>query len=142
MALNAKVFTALLHIFACLFLDILEISNGSQGNMDCLKSIKNSLEDPHRYLKDSWDFSNNTEGFVWKFYGINCCHPDGNEVLSIQLSNRGLRGQFPRGIKNCSSLTRLNLSSNELLGPLPLDIAKLVLFVSSLDLVSIWLSLV
>lgn len=57
MALNDKVFTALLHIFACLFLDILEISNGSQGNMDCLKSIKNSLEDPHRYLKDSWDFS-------------------------------------------------------------------------------------
>ena len=64
MALNDKVFTALLHIFACLFLDILEISNGSQGNMDCLKSIKNSLEDPQRYLKDSWDFSNNTEGFV------------------------------------------------------------------------------
>ncbi|KAL4631878.1 hypothetical protein ACB092_04G009900 [Castanea dentata] len=46
----------------------------------------------------------------------------------------GLRGQFPRGIKNCKSLTGLDLSNNKLSGSLPFDIAELVPFVTSLDL--------
>ena len=39
-------------------------------------------------------------------------------------------------IKNCSSLTGLDFSSNELTRPLPLDIAELVPFISILDLSS------
>ena len=46
----------------------------------------------------------------------------------------GLRGQFPRDIRNCSSLTGLDLSNNELSGPLPSDISFLFPFITSLDL--------
>ena len=40
----------------------------------------------------------------------------------------GLSGQFPRGIRNCTSLTGLDLSSNKLSGPLPFDMEWLVPF--------------
>ena len=103
MTLNARVFAALFHIFACLFLDILEISNGVQSDIDCLKSIKYSLEDPYGYLNTSWNFNNNTEGFICKFTGVECWHPNENNVLNLRLSDIGLRGRFPRGIKNCTS---------------------------------------
>ena len=52
MALNSRVLlSALFHIiFARSFL---EISNGFEtDDVDCLKSIKDSLEDPNGYLKD------------------------------------------------------------------------------------------
>ncbi|KAM4113609.1 hypothetical protein ACJW30_04G008800 [Castanea mollissima] len=136
MTLNARVFAALFHIFACLFLDILEISNGVQSDIYCLKSIKHSLEDPYGYLNTSWNFNNNTEGFICKFTGVECWHPDENKVLNLRLSDMGLRGQFPRGIKNCTSLTGLDLSNNELSGPLPFDIAELVPCVTTLNLSS------
>uniref|UniRef100_A0A2N9F719 Tyrosine-protein kinase catalytic domain-containing protein n=1 Tax=Fagus sylvatica TaxID=28930 RepID=A0A2N9F719_FAGSY len=96
MALNSRVFIALFHIFIWSFLDTLQISNGTQTDIYCLKSIKGSLEDPYNYLNSSWDFNNKTEGFI--------C-------------------QFPKGIENCSSLTGLDLSSNKLSGPLPSDIS-------------------
>ena len=128
MTLNAKVFAALFHIFACLFLDFLEISNGVQSDIDCLKSIKDSLEDPFNSLNSSWDFSNNTEGFICRFTGVECWHPDENKVNKLILRDMGLKGQFPRGIEHCASLTGLDLSSNKLSGPLPFDIEWLVPF--------------
>ncbi|XP_010242454.2 PREDICTED: probably inactive leucine-rich repeat receptor-like protein kinase At5g48380 [Nelumbo nucifera] len=48
----------------------------------------------------------------------------------------GLKGQFPKGIENCTSLTGLDLSSNNLSGPVPLDISKRLPFVTTLDLSS------
>ncbi|KAM4113583.1 hypothetical protein ACJW30_04G006700 [Castanea mollissima] len=136
MTLNARVFAALFHIFACLFLDILEISNGVQSDIDCLKSIKHSLEDPYGYLNTSWNFNNNTEGFICKFTGVECWHPDENKVINLRLSDMGLRGGFPRGIKTCTSLTGLDLSNNKLSGPLPFDISRLAGFLTTLDLSS------
>ena len=134
MALNSRVLlSALFHIiFARSFL---EISNGFEtDDVDCLKSIKDSLEDPNGYLKDSWNFNDNTEGFICSFTGVECWHSSGEDVLNLRLHNMGLGGQFPRGIKNCTRLTGLALSDNELSGPLPFDIAELVPFVTSLEL--------
>ncbi|RDY14020.1 putative inactive leucine-rich repeat receptor-like protein kinase, partial [Mucuna pruriens] len=48
----------------------------------------------------------------------------------------GLKGQFPRGIQNCSSLTGLDFSLNRLSGTIPADISTLLTFVTSLDLSS------
>ncbi|CAN1236007.1 Probably inactive leucine-rich repeat receptor-like protein kinase At5g48380 [Linum grandiflorum] len=48
----------------------------------------------------------------------------------------GLKGQFPLGLKNCTSITGLDLSSNELSGPLPTNISQFIGFVTSLDLSS------
>ncbi|KAM4113607.1 hypothetical protein ACJW30_04G008600 [Castanea mollissima] len=129
MALNSRVLLSAL--FCIIFVwSFLETSNGLQSDIDCLKSIKHSLEDPSGNLS-SWDFSNNT---VCSFPRVDCWLGDGKTVVNLRLSNMGLRGQFPRGIKNCTSLTGLNLSNNKLSGPLPFDIAELVPFVTILDL--------
>ncbi|KAK9282556.1 hypothetical protein L1049_005477 [Liquidambar formosana] len=112
------------------------LSYGTETDIYCLKTIKNSLEDPYNYLNSSWNFNNNTEGYICKFTGIECWHPDENKVLNIKLSDMGLKGQFPRAIKNCSSLTGLDLSSNKLYGTIPNDISELLQFVTTLDLSS------
>ncbi|KAK7838602.1 putativeinactive leucine-rich repeat receptor-like protein kinase [Quercus suber] len=123
MAHSAKLVVALLHIFAWSFLDTLEISNGTETDIFCLRSIKESLEDPYNYFK-SWDFNNNTEGFICKFVGVDYWQSDES------------KGHFPREIKNCTSITGLDLSGNELSGTIPSDISMLLEFVTSLDLSS------
>ena len=66
--------------------------------------------------------------------GVECWHPDANEVLNIQLSHMMLRGQLPRDIENCTRLTGLDVSANELTGPLSFDIGDLIPFVLKLDI--------
>ncbi|PQM33480.1 putative inactive leucine-rich repeat receptor-like protein kinase [Prunus yedoensis var. nudiflora] len=111
-------------------------SFGVESDINCLKSIKASPEDTSGYLNSSWDFNNNTEGFICNFLGIECWHPNESKVLNIKLSNLGLKGQFPRGVENCTSLTGLDLSRNRLSGDLPHDIDRILTFVTSLDLSS------
>nr|KYP64138.1 putative inactive receptor kinase At1g27190 family [Cajanus cajan] len=108
---------------------------GTDSDIFCLRSVKNALKDPYNYLQ-SWNFNNNTEGYICKFIGVECWHPDENRVLNIKLSNMGLKGQFPRGIQNCSSLTGLDFSLNRLSQTIPADISTLLTFVTSLDLSS------
>ncbi|XP_028765447.1 probably inactive leucine-rich repeat receptor-like protein kinase At5g48380, partial [Neltuma alba] len=126
------------HIIAINFLLLLSCNMvfGTATDIFCLKSIKDSLEDPYGYLKSSWDFNNITEGFICRFTGVECWHPDENRVLNLKLSNMALKGQFPRAIRNCSSLTGLDLSMNTLSGKIPADIDVLLPFVTTLDLSS------
>ncbi|KAK7256354.1 hypothetical protein RIF29_29796 [Crotalaria pallida] len=129
------------HIFnECVIISFLMLitcgmNYGTETDIFCLKSIKNALQDPYNYLA-SWDFNNKTEGFICKFTGVECWHPDENRVLNLKLSNMGLKGQFPRAIQNCSSLTGLDLSINKLSRTIPGDISTLLAFVTSLDLSS------
>ena len=57
-------------------------SNAVQSDINCLRSIKNTLEDPENLLS-SWDFNNNSEGFICRFTGVECWHPDESKVLNI-----------------------------------------------------------
>ncbi|KAJ9187215.1 hypothetical protein P3X46_002700 [Hevea brasiliensis] len=131
-----KVYAVFLHTFIWSLLGSFTATVATETDIACLKSIKASLEDPFGYLKSSWDFNNNTEGFICSFTGVDCWHPNENKVLNLRLSDMGLRGRFPLGIENCTSLTGLDLSANEFEGPIPFDIPKRLPFVTSLDLSS------
>ncbi|XWS75973.1 hypothetical protein CRYUN_Cryun01aG0137300 [Craigia yunnanensis] len=128
-------FAVLVSVFLWLLL-CCSLSYASQDDINCLKSIKDSLEDTFNYLNSSWNFDNTTEGFICRFAGVECWHPDENRVLNIRLSDMELKGEFPPGIVKCSSLTGLDLSSNKLYGSIPSNISKLIPFVTSLDLSS------
>ncbi|KAL3531023.1 hypothetical protein ACH5RR_010345 [Cinchona calisaya] len=138
MSLQRRALTALAAVFFWL-LTHTSFSDGLQGDVDCLRAIKNSLKDPSNYLS-TWNFDNSTEGFICQFTGIDCWHADENKVLNIRLSDMGLKGEFPRGLANCSALTGLDLSSNNISGNIPSDISKLIQFVTTLDLSSNYLS--
>ncbi|KAL7177718.1 hypothetical protein ACSBR2_030980 [Camellia fascicularis] len=116
---------------------VLVLSNGiktDESDIYCLKSIKDSLEDPLNSLGSSWNFSNTGKGFICNFRGIECRKNDENRVLKIGLSGLGLKGQFPGGFSSCSALTGLDLSGNNLFGIIPYDIGRILRFVTSLDL--------
>lgn len=119
----------------CSLLGVFMVGHGGESDIYCLKSIKDTLEDPYNYLS-SWNFNNKTEGFICDFVGIECWHRDENRVLNAKLSNMGLKGQFPRGLQNCSSLTGLDLSLNLLTGSIPSDISTLLPFATVIDLSS------
>jgi len=108
-------------------------SKSTDTDIVCLKSIKNSLEDPNNFLQN-WNFDNKTEGFICKFTGVECWHPDENKVQNLKLSKMGLKGQFPRGLENCSSIAGVDLSINELSGRIPSDISSILSYVSTIDL--------
>ncbi|CAL5386129.1 unnamed protein product [Camellia sinensis] len=118
------------------FIWLLSFSYGLESDIYCLESLKKSLEDPFNYLSSSWIFTNKTEGFICKFTGIDCWHPDESKVLNIRLSDMGLKGKFPLGLRNCTALTGLDLSSNKLSGTIPPDISQIINYVTSLDLSS------
>ncbi|KAK9292163.1 hypothetical protein L1049_020122 [Liquidambar formosana] len=136
MALNGRDLALVVCSFIWVVFQSCGVSYATVNDIYCLRTIKDSLEDPLNYLNSSWNFNNNTEGFICKFTGIECWHPDENRVLNIRLSGMGLKGQFPRGIENCTSLTGLDLSNNKLSGPIPSDISKRIPFITSLDLSS------
>ncbi|KAI9177418.1 hypothetical protein LWI28_014986 [Acer negundo] len=112
------------------------LSYGTVQDLACLESVKNSLKDPFGYLNSSWNFNNGTEGFICKFTGVECWHPDENKVLNLRLSDMGLEGKFPAGLANCSSMTGLDLSRNRLFGTIPDNISLIVGFLTTLDLSS------
>ncbi|XP_066316704.1 probably inactive leucine-rich repeat receptor-like protein kinase At5g48380 [Miscanthus floridulus] len=64
------------------------------------------------------------------------CWNDVGRILSLNLNGMGLQGSFPRGLQFCRSMTGLDLSGNNLTGPLPTDIDQQLPFVISLDLSS------
>ncbi|CAI9770700.1 unnamed protein product [Fraxinus pennsylvanica] len=108
-------------------------SYAAQSDVDCLRAVKSSLEDPIGYLT-TWNFDNKTQGFICSFIGIECWHPDENKVLNIKLGNMELKGTFPLGVVGCSSMTGLDLSSNKIHGNIPNNISHIVGFLTSLDL--------
>ncbi|KAI3450148.1 hypothetical protein Pfo_006813 [Paulownia fortunei] len=131
--------SALISILVCLLLTK-PFSHAAQSDIDCLRAIKDSLEDPLNNLATSWNFNNSAEGFICKFTGIECWHADENRVLNIRLPGMGLKGDFPQGISGCSSMTGLDLSSNNITGSIPNNISRLLAFVVTLDLSSNQLS--
>ncbi|KAK1267457.1 inactive leucine-rich repeat receptor-like protein kinase [Acorus gramineus] len=118
---------------ALIWLSLSNISYCTPSDINCLKTLKASVKDPFNYLS-LWNFNNNTEGFICRFNGVDCWHPNENRVLNVHLSNMGLQGQFPLGLEDCKSMTGLDLSSNNFSGPIPSNLSKKIPFITSLDL--------
>ncbi|KAG4925706.1 hypothetical protein JHK87_051246 [Glycine soja] len=135
MFMGGQIFGAGVIIVSFFLLILCGMVCGTDSDIFCLKSVKRTLDDPYNYLQ-SWNFNNNTEGYICKFTGVECWHPDENKVLNLKLSNMGLKGPFPRGIQNCSSMTGLDFSLNRLSKTIPADISTLLTFVTTLDLSS------
>ena len=133
MALKNIIINFLFSTFFWSLLGVFTLSNGGDSDISCLKSIKESLKDPFNRFKSSWDFSEIGESFYCGFTGVQCWN-SGEMVVSIQLYNKSLKGQFPQGIENCKNLVDLNLSFNKLSGAIPSDISTRLPFLTSLDL--------
>ncbi|WP_419165231.1 Ig-like domain-containing protein [Candidatus Palauibacter sp.] len=69
--------------------------------------------------KDSWT----TDAPLGSWFGVEA-NPDGR-VLTLHLSENGLRGQLPRNLGDLALLTELRMDGNALTGPLPLSLARL-----------------
>ncbi|KAF5941831.1 hypothetical protein HYC85_019473 [Camellia sinensis] len=139
MAFNSTVLTVLKTIVWLSLMSnfLIVLSDGiktEESDIYCLKSIKDSLEDPYNYLGSSWNFRNSSEVYICHFTGISCWNDNENRAISIQLRDGGLKGQFPRGISNCTSLQTIDLSGNKLVGTIPYDIWRFLPYVVSLDL--------
>ncbi|KAG6436898.1 hypothetical protein SASPL_101802 [Salvia splendens] len=131
--------SGVLSAFITILVWLLPFGSFAQNDVNCLRAIKSSLEDPLGNL-GTWDFSNNSQTSICKFTGIECWHADDNKILNIRLPDMGLKGGFPQGIASCKSLTGLDLSRNSISGNIPNDISKLIGFITSLDLSSNQLS--
>ncbi|XP_030938048.1 inactive LRR receptor-like serine/threonine-protein kinase BIR2 [Quercus lobata] len=134
MALKNIIIIFLFRTFIWSLLGVFTLSNGGDSDISCLKSIKESLKDPFNRFKSSWNFSEIGEGFYCRFNGVECWNSVESKVVSIQLYNKSLKGQFPQGIENCKFLEDLNLSFNKLSGAIPSDISTRLPYLTSLDL--------
>uniref|UniRef100_A0A453G5R8 Leucine-rich repeat-containing N-terminal plant-type domain-containing protein n=3 Tax=Aegilops tauschii TaxID=37682 RepID=A0A453G5R8_AEGTS len=107
----------------------------SDSDVQCLKDLKQSVIDPNGVLEASWSFSNNgIDGYICRFTGVECWHPDQNRVLGLRLGNLGLEGLFPPGLHLCSFMTALDMSGNNFSGPLPEHIFEQMGYMTYLDL--------
>ncbi|KAK1431343.1 hypothetical protein QVD17_07800 [Tagetes erecta] len=121
-------FLHMLGILAC----FVTTSNAVESDIDCLRSIKESLEDSKQAFS-TWDFSNNTEGFICRFVGVRCWSDEETRVFAISLQDAGLRGLFPVGIRNCTSMLDLDLSGNHISGSIPDNLANDLPYIVALD---------
>ncbi|XP_031257203.1 probably inactive leucine-rich repeat receptor-like protein kinase At5g48380 [Pistacia vera] len=97
-------------------------STDEYSDVQCLKSIKDSLEDPFNHL--TWTFEHLTAGSFCNFVGVECWHDQEFKILNLSLSNMALKGKFPQGLEHCKSLQFLDLSGNHLYGTIPLEISQ------------------
>ncbi|KAL6344187.1 hypothetical protein AAG906_031901 [Vitis piasezkii] len=121
MSMDKKTILLLLPSFLCCLLSSTStISSIDQGDLSCLRSIKSSVEDPFGSL-NTWSFDNIGIGDICMLNGITCW-----SYYTIR--------QIPQGIRNCTSLTTLDLSNNNFFGPIPSNINQLIPYVRVLNL--------
>ncbi|KAJ7000318.1 probable inactive receptor kinase At1g27190 [Populus alba] len=116
-----------------LLLSLFAFSFAIEDDVTCLEGVKNSFTDPLGRLT-SWAFNNNSVGYICKLNGVSCWNEKENRIISLQLPLFQLSGKLPESLKYCHSLTTLDLSNNDLSGPIPPEICNWLPYVVTLDL--------
>ncbi|KAL2499534.1 LRR receptor-like serine/threonine-protein kinase HSL2 [Abeliophyllum distichum] len=117
----------------CFFINMMQIVGSSNRDAAILLRVKNSqLDDPLGKL-DDWVETTHNAPCNWT--GISC-DPQTLKVVSINLSNFNVSGNFPADFCRILSLQNLNLSNNNLVGPVTSDSISLCSHLLSLNLSS------
>ncbi|KAK8672586.1 hypothetical protein V6N13_110951 [Hibiscus sabdariffa] len=120
---------------AWMFLPWLVLSAVTEDDKRCLEGVQSSLQDPDGRIS-SWNFHNNSVGFLCTFVGVTCWNQRENRLVSLQLSDMSLLGQIPQSLEYCGSLQNLDLSANNLSGNIPPQICSWLPYLVTLDLSS------
>ncbi|KAF7113020.1 hypothetical protein RHSIM_RhsimUnG0169400 [Rhododendron simsii] len=101
----------------------------SEDDVACLQGVKNAMANPSAL--NSWTFSNSTVKFICSFVGTTCWN---NRLIGLDLGEMSLCGQVPSALQYCYILQNLDLSGNNLTGPVPPAICDWLPYLVSLDL--------
>ncbi|KAK4281049.1 hypothetical protein QN277_012589 [Acacia crassicarpa] len=107
-------------------------SSEVEDDVKCLKGLKDSLGGDGVF--STWQFNNNTPGFICRFTGVICWNEQQNRIFSLVLNTMGLSGHVPESLKYCGSLQKLDLGFNALYGPIPGEICDWMKYLVNLDL--------
>ncbi|KAD2028393.1 hypothetical protein E3N88_41997 [Mikania micrantha] len=105
----------------------------AEDDAKCLQGVHNSLRDPESKLS-SWNFNNNTAGFICTFEFVRCWIDQENRVLELTPRDQGLAGSFPSDLRFCESLQKLDLAGNNLTGSIPTELCTWLPYLVELDL--------
>ncbi|KAI8533802.1 hypothetical protein RHMOL_Rhmol10G0037600 [Rhododendron molle] len=105
----------------------------SEDDTICLQGVKAAVANPSAL--SSWTFSNNTAAFICNYFvGASCWNDLENRLIGLNLADMSLGGRFPSALQHCYSLQYLDLSGNNLTGPVPPAICDWLPYLVSLDL--------
>ncbi|KAK6922107.1 Leucine-rich repeat-containing N-terminal, plant-type [Dillenia turbinata] len=110
----------------------ISLSLAVEDDVKCLEGVKSSLSDPLGKIA-SWTFTNSSKGAICSLNGVSCWNEQENRVISLQLSMSSLSGQIPQSLQYCRNLQNLDLSNNNLSGPIPSQIATWLPYLVTLD---------
>ncbi|OIW12426.1 hypothetical protein TanjilG_04175 [Lupinus angustifolius] len=129
-----QTFTLNFILFSFITFWVFFVYSQDEDNVRCLKGIKKTLHDPQNRLS-TWQFENNTVGFICDFVGVSCWNQRENRVIELDLRDFKLSGQIPDSLKYCgNSLQKLDLGSNLLSSEIPSEICSWMQFLVHLDL--------
>ncbi|KAK9277286.1 hypothetical protein L1049_006826 [Liquidambar formosana] len=117
------------------FYFFIAISMAIEDDVTCLEGIKSSLVDSQGKLA-SWTFTNTSVAFICHLVGVTCWNEKEKRLLDLNLISMSLAGKLPDSLQYCRSLQTLDLSGNNLSGPIPPQICTWLPYLVSLDLSS------
>nr|GEU82414.1 inactive LRR receptor-like serine/threonine-protein kinase BIR2 [Tanacetum cinerariifolium] len=120
-------------ILLTLLLPLLSPLVNGEDDVQCLRGVKSSLNDPQQSLA-AWSFGNTTSGYICDFNGVTCWNGQENRLITLSLRGFGLGGGVPRDLRYCESLQNLDLSGNKLTGSIPNDLCVWLPYLVTLDL--------
>ena len=109
-------------IFALAISCLLQVAFGVlQSDVACLTAFKSSVQDPQNQLV-SWVIPIKNPDDICKWKGVDCYGNNVPPMYRLNLPGLYLSGTWPEGLRNCSALQQLDLSSNSFTGPIPSNV--------------------